>query len=85
MGSIVSINERDLNGFRFRSRLTAPTFYGVVKEMTLLDDIGWGDTNVSFVSSGQYEWVDKRNTIRMNPSMSWIQVDDSREERMDGK
>ena len=41
--------------------MTAPTFYGVVNKMTVLDDIGWGDTKVSFVSSGQYEWVDKRN------------------------
>ena len=61
VGSIVSINGRDLDGFRFRNRMTAPTFYGVVNKMTVLDDIGFGDTKVSFVSSGQYEWVDKRN------------------------
>ena len=61
VGSIVSINGCDLDGFRFRNRMTAPTFYGVVNKMTVLDDIGFGDTKVSFVSSGQYEWMDKRN------------------------
>ena len=55
VGSIVPINGRDLDGFRFRNVMTAPTFYGVVNKMTVLDDIGFGDTKVSFVSSGQYE------------------------------
>ena len=45
--------------------MTAPTFYGVVNKMTVLDDIGFADTKVSFVSSGQYEWVDKRNPNMM--------------------
>jgi hypothetical protein len=30
VGSIVSINGRDLGGFRFGNIMTAPTFYGAV-------------------------------------------------------
>ena len=50
--------------------MTVPTFYGVVKEMILLGDIGWGDITVSFVSSGQYECMDKRNPNVMTTAWS---------------
>ena len=65
VGKIVSINIRELDGYRFRNRDNVPAFYVVVEGMILLDVIGWGETKDSFVSSGEYEWVDKRKSNLM--------------------
>ena len=44
VGSMVSINGRDLDGYRFRNRDTPTTFYGIGEENTFMDAIGWGDS-----------------------------------------
>ena len=53
VGSIISVNGHDLYGYKFRNGHTAPAFYIIVDEMNLLDDIGWDDTYVYFITSTQ--------------------------------
>ena len=42
VGSIVSIKVSEIDGYRFKNRYTAPIFYEIVEETTLLGDIGGG-------------------------------------------
>ena len=55
VSSIISISGHDLDGYIFRKRTTAPTFYGIVENMASVGDNGWGDTNVSVAASRQYQ------------------------------
>ena len=48
VGNIVPINGRDIDGHRFRNIDTVPIFYGIVEEITLMDGIGWSNTNVLY-------------------------------------
>ena len=50
MGSIASMNGRDPDEYKFRNRDTYPTFYGIIEELTVLDDIGCGGTQISLLS-----------------------------------
>ena len=65
VGSIVSIRGCGIDAYRFRKRERNPIVYGVVEEITLFDDTGWGDTNILVVVSGQYNWLDKIKIIVM--------------------
>ena len=64
IGSLVSISGRDLDFGRWKSRATAPTFYGCVedeKEHLLRDktEVKEGQSYVAFVVAGYYEWYNK--------------------------
>ena len=72
VGSIVSIDGRDLDGHRFSNRDTAPIFF--VGRTTLLNDIGWGDAEFYFVTNGDYEWVDKRKSHLMTSVWSHSKI-----------
>ena len=43
---IVSINGRDLDSYNFRNIDTTPAFYGIIEEITVLDDIVLVDTQI---------------------------------------
>ena len=58
--TIMSINRRNLNGYKFSNRYTAPILYDIVDEIILLDAIGWGNTKISYIANGNYEWIAKR-------------------------
>ena len=56
-GSIVMINGHNFDHYKFSSVISVPTLYGVVlKDQS---DAGKNETNVEFVASGEYEWLDK--------------------------
>lgn len=60
-GSIVSINGRDLDEFKFKIRQDAPTFYGIVEnpyDDRDTEETQEGESFVRFLLAGEYEWLD---------------------------
>ena len=64
VGSIVCISGRDLDYGRWKNRSTAPKFYGCVEDVSGYntgdkDDCKEGQSFVTFVVAGYYEWYNK--------------------------
>ena len=73
IGSIVSINGKDMDSGRWPTRKDAPRFHGVVKDPSNFDTPDAFDMNahklyVSFVVSGEYEWYNwnSSNVLQSN-------------------
>ena len=65
-GSIVRINGRDMDDITWKYREDAPQFYGLVENPDHYDDASVegaveGESYVTFVICGEYEWIDKNN------------------------
>ena len=62
-GSVVSINGRDMDEFRWTNRLEAPTFWGIIKNLDHHDGLEAEEINenfesyVTFVLARYYQWM----------------------------